>query len=67
MPVRRSYGQSAAILRKRQACFGGPPAAAAEFMQSYVEAGASHLVLRFAGDHERHQDVMAKVRQDLGW
>lgn len=61
------YGQSAAILRKRQACFGGPPEAAAEWMKNYVDAGASHLVLRFAGDHERQQDAMAKVRQDLGW
>lgn len=61
------YGQPAAILRKRQACFGGPAGAAAEWMKSYVDAGASHLVLRFAGDHERQQEVMAQVRQDLGW
>ena len=61
------YGQPAALLRKRQACFGGPADAAAEWMKSYVEAGASHLVLRFAGDHERQQDAMARVRQDLGW
>jgi probable F420-dependent oxidoreductase len=61
------YGASASILRKRQACFGGPPGAAAEFMQSYADAGATHIVLRFAGDHERQQEVMARVRQDLGW
>lgn len=61
------YGQPASLLRKRQACFGGPAGAAAEWMKSYVDAGASHLVLRFAGDHERQQDAMARVRQDLGW
>ena len=61
------YGVSAEVLRKRQACFGGPPGAAAEFLQSYAEAGATHMVLRFVGDHERQQEVMARVRQDLGW
>ena len=33
----------------------------------YAQAGASHLVLRFAGDHERHLEALAKVRTSLGW
>ena len=28
--------------------------ASATWLDGYAQAGASHLVLRFAGDHERH-------------
>ena len=38
-----------------------------EWLRGYVEAGASHLILRFAGDHERHLDALAAVRAKLGW
>lgn len=61
------YGQPAALLRTRQACYGGPAAGAAEWLQGYAAAGASHLVLRFAGDHERHLDMLAAIRAGLGW
>jgi len=65
--LERYYGVSAQMLRRRQACYAGPAAGAAEWLKSYVDAGASHLVLRFAGDHERQMDTMARVRSDLGW
>jgi hypothetical protein len=60
------YGQPAALLRTRQACYGGPAAGAAEWLLGYAAAGASHLVLRFAGDHERHLDMLAAIRTGLG-
>ena len=56
------YGAPAAALRKRQECFAGPPAMVAAYLQGYVRAGATHLVLRFAGDHARHLELVAKVR-----
>jgi alkanesulfonate monooxygenase SsuD/methylene tetrahydromethanopterin reductase-like flavin-dependent oxidoreductase (luciferase family) len=61
------YGQRPDLLRQRQACFGGPPAAAAAWLNGYAEAGATHLVLRFAGEHERHIELMADLRRQLGW
>lgn len=54
-------------MRKVQANYAGSAAGAAEWLQSYADIGASHIVLRFAGDHERHQDAIARVREDLGW
>jgi alkanesulfonate monooxygenase SsuD/methylene tetrahydromethanopterin reductase-like flavin-dependent oxidoreductase (luciferase family) len=59
------YGQRPDLLKKRQACFSGSAAAAAEWINGYVQEGARTLVLRFAGDHERHMDIFAKVRESL--
>ena len=61
------YGVSAKILTKRQACYAGSAAGAAEWLQGYSDAGATHLVLRFAGDHKKHIDAIAKIRSNLGW
>jgi len=61
------YMQPAEHLRKRQACYGGPPEGAAEWLKGYVDQGASHLMLRFAGDHDRHLEAFTKVRASLGW
>ena len=44
----------------------GPPEGVAEWLSSFVTAGASHLVLRFAGDHERHLDLLAGIGARLG-
>jgi probable F420-dependent oxidoreductase len=60
------YGQRPDVLRKRQACFAGSVQGAAEWIDGYVREGARHLVLRFAGDHERHLDAFAKIRESLG-
>jgi alkanesulfonate monooxygenase SsuD/methylene tetrahydromethanopterin reductase-like flavin-dependent oxidoreductase (luciferase family) len=59
--LERYYSQPASILRRRQACFAGPSAGLAAWLDSYANAGASHLVLRFAGDHERHLETVAKL------
>jgi alkanesulfonate monooxygenase SsuD/methylene tetrahydromethanopterin reductase-like flavin-dependent oxidoreductase (luciferase family) len=61
------YMQPAAKLRRWQACYGGPAEGAAEWLKGYVDQGASHLMLRFAGDHDRHLQDFANIRASLGW
>jgi alkanesulfonate monooxygenase SsuD/methylene tetrahydromethanopterin reductase-like flavin-dependent oxidoreductase (luciferase family) len=61
------YGVDPLETRKRQKSFAGPAGGAAAWIKSYADAGASHLVLRFAGDHERHLETAARLRQELGW
>jgi len=61
------YGQRPDVMRKRQMCYAGPAAGAADWLEAYAAAGASHLMLRFAGDHERHLETVAHLRRDLGW
>jgi alkanesulfonate monooxygenase SsuD/methylene tetrahydromethanopterin reductase-like flavin-dependent oxidoreductase (luciferase family) len=58
----RYYDQPAPVTRRRQACYAGPPAGVMEWLNGYATAGASHFVLRFAGDHAHHLDVIAKLR-----
>jgi alkanesulfonate monooxygenase SsuD/methylene tetrahydromethanopterin reductase-like flavin-dependent oxidoreductase (luciferase family) len=59
------YGQRPDLLKQRQACFAGPAGAAAEWINGYVREGARYFVLRFAGEHERHLETMAKLREKL--
>jgi alkanesulfonate monooxygenase SsuD/methylene tetrahydromethanopterin reductase-like flavin-dependent oxidoreductase (luciferase family) len=61
------YGQPAAVLRQRQAVYSGPASGVASWLDGYARAGATDLVLRFAGDHEHHLEALAKVRASLGW
>ena len=61
------YHQPATAVRTRQACYAGDEGGAAEWLAGYAAAGAGHLVLRFAGDHERHLDMLAGIRAKLGW
>ena len=65
--LERYYGVRPDVTRKRQMCYAGPAAGAAAWMKSYVDAGASHLVLRFAGDPERQLEAAARIRRDVGW
>jgi len=65
--LERYYGQPAEVLRRRQACYAGPAEGVAAWLDGYARAGAGHLVLRFAGEHERHLDAVAAVRRTLGW
>jgi alkanesulfonate monooxygenase SsuD/methylene tetrahydromethanopterin reductase-like flavin-dependent oxidoreductase (luciferase family) len=64
--LEKYYGVPAPALRKRQECFAGAPSALAEYLSGYLKAGASHLILRFAGDHERHFGYVAAARKELG-
>jgi len=59
------YGVPPAVMRGRQANYAGPAAGAAEWLKDYVDEGASHLVLRFAGDAERQMDTIARLREQL--
>jgi alkanesulfonate monooxygenase SsuD/methylene tetrahydromethanopterin reductase-like flavin-dependent oxidoreductase (luciferase family) len=61
------YGVPADFTRKRQMSYAGPAAGAATWIKAYADAGAGHLVLRFAGDHERHLETAARLRRELGW
>jgi alkanesulfonate monooxygenase SsuD/methylene tetrahydromethanopterin reductase-like flavin-dependent oxidoreductase (luciferase family) len=56
------YGQPAPVLRRRQACYAGTAAALPEWLDLYAKAGAGHLVLRFAGNHEKHLALIANLR-----
>jgi alkanesulfonate monooxygenase SsuD/methylene tetrahydromethanopterin reductase-like flavin-dependent oxidoreductase (luciferase family) len=59
------YGQRPDVMRKRQACFAGPLAAARDWLAAYAEAGVTHFALRFAGEHERQLELLAGIRADL--
>ena len=52
------YHQPAAAVRTRQACYAGARGRGGVAC-GLRAAGASHLVLRFAGEHERHLDMLA--------
>lgn len=53
------YDVPAHLTRRRQAAYFGPAAGLKPWLDAYVAAGASHLVLRFAGEHERHLALVA--------
>ncbi len=59
------YGRPAAEMRARQATYAGSAEGAREWLSRWARAGASHLVLRFAGDHRRHLDAIAKLRTQI--
>ena len=63
--VEAYYGQPAAVLRKRQMGYAGPASGLAEWLNDYVRAGCSHLVLRFTGEHERHLETIAGLREKI--
>ena len=64
--LERYYGQPAAHLRRRQACYGGSAGGAADWLAGYAAAGARHLVLRFVGEHERQLETIAARRGAIG-
>jgi alkanesulfonate monooxygenase SsuD/methylene tetrahydromethanopterin reductase-like flavin-dependent oxidoreductase (luciferase family) len=61
------YGQPAAVMRRRQACYAGAAAGAAAFLKGFADAGASHMIVRFTGDHERNLETFTRLRAELGW
>jgi len=63
--LERYYGQPAAAVRKWQACYAGSGEGLAQWLRGYTAAGVDHFVLRFAGDHERHLDLVAALRNAL--
>jgi len=61
------YGQPAAAMRRRQACYAGPAGGAAAFLKGFADAGANHMIVRFTGDPDRNLDTFTRLRSDLGW
>jgi probable F420-dependent oxidoreductase len=65
--LERYYSMPAVVTRNRERSFAGTEADAAAWIKSYADAGARHILLRFAGDNERHLDIAARIRRGLGW
>jgi hypothetical protein len=60
------YGQPAEVMRRRQGVYGGPASGAAEFLDGFAKAGATHVIVRFAGDPDRQLETLAGMRHQLG-
>jgi hypothetical protein len=61
--LERYYNTPARAMRARQATYAGPIEGGIEWIQRWVNAGARHLALRFAGGDQLAQidEVAAKV------
>jgi alkanesulfonate monooxygenase SsuD/methylene tetrahydromethanopterin reductase-like flavin-dependent oxidoreductase (luciferase family) len=61
--ARTNYGMDLEDLRQIQAVVAGPPSHVAEYLQAYVDAGATHLVCRLAAagldDYRRQLELLA--------
>ena len=60
------YGPLGPRMRTDSACYAGPPEGTGQWLAGFVAAGASHLVLRFAGDDDRQLETVSRLRRDLG-
>ncbi|MBI2494273.1 MAG: LLM class flavin-dependent oxidoreductase [Candidatus Rokubacteria bacterium] len=56
------YAASARAIRARQACYAGPIEGCVEWLQHWIDAGARHLALRFAGGDQLAQVDEAAAR-----
>jgi probable F420-dependent oxidoreductase len=54
-------------MKKNQAWFAGPASAVADRLAGYADAGLTHFVIRFTGDHERQLEAIAGIRAELDW
>ena len=45
----------------------GEASGATEYLTSYADAGVSHFIGRFTGDHEVQLEALAAIRAQLGW
>jgi len=61
------YGALGPKMRAGEACYSGPPEGTGRWLKTFIDAGASHLVLRFAGDHDRQMETVSKMRRELGF
>lgn len=55
------------MMKKIQVWLAGPAAAVADRLARYADAGLTHCVIRFTGDHERQLEAVAGIRASLGW
>jgi len=58
------YNAPAEAMRKRQACYAGEADGCLEWMRRFVEAGARHIVVRFAGSTD-HLAQLERVAREL--
>jgi alkanesulfonate monooxygenase SsuD/methylene tetrahydromethanopterin reductase-like flavin-dependent oxidoreductase (luciferase family) len=56
------YAAPARAIRARQACYAGPIEGCVEWLQRWIDAGARHLALRFAGGDQLAQVDEAAAR-----
>ncbi len=61
------YPGGGEMMKKNQAWFGGQAAAVADALARYADAGLTHFVIRFTGDHERQLEAIADIRVQAGW
>ncbi len=61
------YGALGPKMRTNEACYAGPPDGTGRWLKGFIDAGASHLVLRFAGDHDLQLEAVARMRRDLAF
>ena len=60
------YMQPAGLIRQQQYCFAGAVGAVTAWLREFVDAGATHLVTRFAGSEDRRQmERLAGMRKQL--
>lgn len=59
------YNQPAEKIRRYQGCYTGSKADAIEWLQGFVDVGATHLCLRIIGDHAVNIEVAAEIRGAL--
>ena len=55
------------MMKNSQAWFAGPAPAVADKLARYADAGLTHFVIRFTGDHERQLEALAGIRAQVGW
>ncbi len=51
----------ASMMRRVQACYAGSAQGLDAWVGEFVAAGATHIVLRFVGEHERHMDIASAL------
>jgi alkanesulfonate monooxygenase SsuD/methylene tetrahydromethanopterin reductase-like flavin-dependent oxidoreductase (luciferase family) len=56
------YAAPARAILARQACYAGPIAGGVEWLQRWIDAGARHIALRFAGGDQLAQMDEAAAR-----
>lgn len=65
--LERYYNAPARVMRKHQAVYAGPSTEFSAWLHQYVDAGAQHIILRFAGDHHRHLEAISTARASENW
>ncbi len=59
------YPAPPSVMKTVQATYAGPRSGLAAWVQEFVDAGARHVILRFAGTHESHLEQCATLGEEL--